>query len=93
VRAGLGATFLYRRPIPYGELGSNVALVDALLAARAGEFELTLEAYNLADRAYNDGEFVYASNFERGSVASNLPVRHVTVGPPRTLFLSFAIFI
>jgi hypothetical protein len=90
-RAGFGASYVYRRPLPYGEFGSNVALFDAQVAAGAGEFELALETWNLTDSEFYDGEFVYASNFERGAIASHLPVRHVTAGPPRTLLLSFSI--
>ncbi|HEY8945898.1 MAG TPA: TonB-dependent receptor, partial [Polyangiaceae bacterium] len=91
VRAGLGSTALFRRPIPFGEFGSDVMLVDLLAAARLAELELALEVWNLFDRAWNDGEFVYASNFRRGDHASALPVRHVTVGAPRQLMLSLSL--
>ena len=42
-----------------------------------------------------DGEFVYASDFgeESGQGASLVPLRHVTVGPPRTLLWSFAVYL
>jgi hypothetical protein len=90
-RAGAGATYLYRRPIPYGELGSDVMLVDLVLGARLREFELTLETWNLFDRDWNDGEFVYASNFRRGAIASELPVRHVTAGAPRSALVSLTL--
>jgi iron complex outermembrane recepter protein len=92
-RFGIAGTFLYRRPIPYGEFGSNLMRVDAQAGARFGEFELLLEAHNLLDHALYDGEFVYASNFERGAIASDVPVRHVTAGAPRILLLSFAVHI
>jgi hypothetical protein len=92
-RFGIGSTFLYRRPIPYGELGSNLMRVDAQAGARFGEFELLLEACNLLAEDFYDGEFVYASNFERGAIASEVPTRHVTAGAPRSLLLSFALYI
>jgi iron complex outermembrane recepter protein len=92
-RFGIAGTFLYRRPIPYGGLGSNVMRVDAQAGARFGEFELLLEAYNLLGQDFYDGEFVYASNFARGAIASEVPARHVTAGAPRTLLLSFAVHI
>ena len=65
-RVGAGATYLYRRPIPFGELGTDVALLDAVAGARLDEVELKLECWNLLDAEWNDGEFVYASNFQRG---------------------------
>jgi iron complex outermembrane recepter protein len=93
LHAGAGGTALFRRPIPYGEIGTDVFLVDAVAGARLQEVELVLEAFNLFDREWNDGEFVYASNFERGRLPSELPVRHVTVGAPRHLMLSLSFFI
>jgi iron complex outermembrane receptor protein len=92
-RFGVAGTFLYRRPIPYGELGSNLMRVDAQAGARFGEFELLVEAFNLLDQQAYDGEFVYASNFERGAIASEVPARHVTASAPRSLLLSFALHI
>jgi iron complex outermembrane recepter protein len=92
-RAGVATTFVYRRPLPYAELGSDVMVVDAQAGARFGEFELLGEAFNLFDHDYYDGEFVYASNFERGAVASQIPVRHVTAGAPRSFFVSLAVYL
>ncbi|MEZ4228932.1 MAG: TonB-dependent receptor [Polyangiaceae bacterium] len=90
---GLGLTYLYRRPIPYGELGTNVFLMDARVAARLKEVELSLESFNLLDTDWNDGEFVYASNFNQGSAPSLLPVQHVSAGAPRTVMATLTLFI
>ena len=90
---GAGATYLYRRPIPFGELGTDVMLLDAVAGARLAEVELKLEVWNLLDAEWNDGEFVYASNFRRGGVASQIPVRHITAGAPRSFMLSLALYI
>jgi len=92
-RAGVATTFVHRRPLPYGEMGSDVMVVDARAGARLGEFELVGEVFNLLDREYHDGEFVYASSFERGAVASQLPARHVTAGAPRSFFVSLAVYL
>jgi iron complex outermembrane receptor protein len=92
-RAGVATTFVYRRPLPYAEFGSDVMVVDAQAGARFGEFELLGEAFNLFDHDYYDGEFVYSSNFERGAVASQIPVRHVTAGAPRSFFVSLAVYL
>jgi iron complex outermembrane recepter protein len=92
-RIGAGATYLYRRPIPFGELGTDVMLLDAVAGARLAEVELTFEVWNLLDAEWNDGEFVYASNFQRGAAGSQIPVRHITAGAPRSLMLSLALYI
>ena len=90
---GWGSTYLYRRPIPYGEWGSDVYLVDARAAVRRAEIELGIEAFNLFDLAWNDGEFVYASNFDQTATPSLLPVRHVTAGAPRTWLATLTIYL
>lgn len=92
-RAGAAATYLYRRPIPFGELGSDVMLVDLKLGATFGEIALDLDVTNVLDRSWYDGEFVSPSSFTPGQVASALPVRHVTAGAPRSLLLSLTLHI
>jgi iron complex outermembrane recepter protein len=88
---GWGFTYLGRRPLPYAEMGHDVFLTDARASVRIGPVETGLEAFNLFNADWYDGEFVYASAFS--GAASLVPVRHVTVGPPRSLFWTLAIFV
>ncbi|HEX2877650.1 MAG TPA: TonB-dependent receptor [Polyangiaceae bacterium] len=88
---GWGFTYLARRPLPYAEMGHDVFLTDARASVRVGPVETGLEAFNLFNANWYDGEFVYASAFS--GAASLVPVRHVTVGPPRSLFWTLAIFV
>jgi len=88
---GLGLTLLGRRPLPYGEMGHDVVLADAAARARWRAVEVSLEVFNLLDTGWYDGEFVYASSQSRGAVASLVPQRHVTVGAPRTAWLTGAL--
>jgi iron complex outermembrane recepter protein len=90
-RLAVGQTYIGRRPLPYSELGHDAYLLDAGAEVRAGPVALTLEAFNLLDAEWYDGEFVYASAF--GSTASLVPQRHVTVGPPRSFLLTLALFL
>ncbi len=72
-RLGFASTFLGGRPLPYGEFAHNVFLVDARAAVRVREVELGLDVFNLLDANWYDGEFVYASNFTPGAIASLVP--------------------
>lgn len=91
VRVGLGLSYLALRPLPFGELGHDIFTADASAGARLGEVEVRLDATNLLDAAYYDGEFVYASQFQQGATESLVPQRHVTVGPPRAFFATVAL--
>lgn len=81
---------LLNRPLPYGELGSDVLLFGALLKLAYGPLELGLEGENLFDAKWYDGEFVYTSDFEEVP-RSALPERHVTVGAPRSFMASLSL--
>lgn len=95
VRASLGTglSYLYRRPLPYGEIGSNVFVMDVRAAIRMQELELSLDTYNLLNVDWNDSEFVYASNFDQGRNPSLIPVKHFTAGAPRTVLFTLALHI
>lgn len=93
LRGHLGAalTGFGRRPLPYGELGHDALLADVRAALRLGPLETSLDVQNLLNAEWYDGEFVYSSRF--GDAASLVPVRHVTVGPPRTFLWSLALYV
>jgi iron complex outermembrane receptor protein len=88
---GVGTTYLGSRPLPYSEDGRDLFLVDALARLRYGPVAAGVEALNLLDAEWYDGEFVYPSAF--GGSVSRVPVRHVTVGPPRSLYFSLAVYL
>lgn len=89
--AGAGVSYLVGRPLPFGETGSGIFLMDARLGVRVPAAEIELRGYNLLGAEWYDSEFVYASRFDTGG--SLLPVRHVTAGAPRTLLLSLTLHI
>lgn len=93
LKAHLGAAFTYvgRKPLPYSEFGHDALLVDARAELRLGPVQTSLDVFNVLGRDWYDGEFVFASRF--GSAASLVPVRHVTVGPPRTVLWSLTLFV
>ncbi|MDB4947028.1 MAG: Outer rane receptor protein [Labilithrix sp.] len=92
-RFGLGGTGVARRPLPYAELGHDYFLVDALASVRIKEIELGVSAFNLLDLDWYDGEYTFASSFQRGQNRSLVPERHVTVGPPRTVMATLSLYL
>ena len=92
-RIGTGLEGLIRRPLPFGDVGQNVFLIDASAALRLREIEIGVDVFNLLDTSWYDGQFVYGSNFSRAPNPPRVPFRHVTVGPPRTLFFSLTLFV
>lgn len=92
-RLGLGATLLHSRPLPFGETGRDAMITDAGAALRYRFAEIGLEIQNLFDAGWFDGEFVYASSWDRGGAPALLPARHITAGAPRSFLVSFALFL
>jgi hypothetical protein len=93
VRAGTGLSLLARRPLPYHQFGHDIFLIDASAQVRVGPVELGLEAFNLLNARWYDGEFVFASRWNPGQAAALVPQRHVTVGAPRTVLATLALFL
>ncbi|NUP14439.1 MAG: TonB-dependent receptor [Polyangiaceae bacterium] len=85
LKAGTGLSFVGMRPLPFGEMGHDIFLVDATLGLRWKEIEAKVDVFNLLNARWYDGEFTYASNFERGASPSLVAQRHVTVGYPITV--------
>jgi outer membrane cobalamin receptor len=92
-RAGAGASLLARRPLPYREMGDDVFLLDATVGAGLGPIEARVDAFNLLDAAWYDGQFVYASRWDQNAAPSLVPQRHVTVGAPRTVLFTLAVYL
>jgi iron complex outermembrane receptor protein len=90
---GVGQTGLARRPLPYGEMGHDASLLDLVASVRLREVELGAAAYNVMNLAWYDGEYTFASNFQRGAAPSLVPARHVTVGAPRTILATLSLFL
>jgi iron complex outermembrane receptor protein len=88
---GVGLTYLGRRPLPYSEMGHDVFLTDLNASVRVGPLRSELAVFNALNADYYDGEFVYASSF--GGAASLVPVRHVTVGAPRSVLWSLTVYL
>lgn len=89
LRAGLGASVLSRRPLPYGDAAAAFGLVDAALAANLGPLELELSLFNALDERYAAVEYSFSSDWNSGSgVRPRTPARHTAAGSPRSWMLT-----
>jgi hypothetical protein len=74
-------------------LGHDYSLLDAVARVRLAEAELGLSAFNLLNLNWYDGEYTFASNFQRGAAPSLVPARHVTVGAPRSILATLTLYL
>lgn len=91
-KIGAGWSYLFNRPLPYGETGTDVFLLDAQASLRLQEVEIGISATNLLGHEYNDSELVYPSTFGSGPMQL-IPRRHVTTGAPRTVLATLTIYL
>jgi outer membrane receptor protein involved in Fe transport len=89
--AGVGLTYVGRRPLPYNQLSDPLFNLDASASFEWRRFELGIEVTNLLDRRYRLGEYNYTSDFHSAEQPTLVPVRHFAAGPPRMLFVTLAI--
>lgn len=89
-RVGIGLEGFAGRPLPTGESGKNLLLVDAVAAVGWREVELSVNATNLLGvRAY-DTQLVYATN-PLARPAAPPPSANVLVTAPTAVFLTLQI--
>lgn len=90
-RAAVGYQALGARPLPFGERGDPVHLLDATLGFEVGVLRVGVEGMNLLGREWAAEELVYASNFNPSMTPSRLPARHIHAGMPRTLLFTLGL--
>ena len=73
------------RPLAHGARAGALSTLDALLLYRRGHWEVSLQVDNLLDTRLREGEFNYASWFDRNESRSLVPRVHYAAGPPRTI--------
>jgi len=93
VSAGLGASWIGARPLPFSETTPARFVLDAGASVRWRAFELGVSARNLTDARWRDGVFNYPSNFAQGTSGSRVPTEHFTAGRPFTLLGSVTLYL
>lgn len=81
---GLGYTFIGERPLAFSQSSPRVNLLDLSAGLSWWFLELGLQIFNVANAQYAAQEFVFESNWDPGTPASDTPARHVAAGAPRT---------
>jgi hypothetical protein len=92
-RFGLGANWVGRRPLPYGQRSDTLFVVDAHAEWQWRHFTLGFAVTNLFNRRYRLSEFHYVSNFQATHLSPPplVPARHFVAGPPLAFWVSLAI--
>ncbi|MFV8749800.1 TonB-dependent receptor plug domain-containing protein [Nannocystaceae bacterium ST9] len=91
--AGLGASWVAPRPLPLGQYGTGIAVVDLGASVRWRWIELGLQFRNLFNHRYNSFEYVYPSNFSSPTgFASMLPAQHLSAGEPFNAFATLTLW-
>jgi iron complex outermembrane recepter protein len=81
-RAGGHLTFLAARPLAHGAVSGAQAVVDLVGSYRFARWEVGLQVDNALAQKWREGEFHFASQFDRGQPASMLPRLHYAAGRP-----------
>lgn len=81
-RAGLRFLAIAPRPLPHGATSSALTRLDLTLGYHWPVWRLDLEVENLLGQQIRDGEFHYASHWQRSAPASHLPALHSVAGSP-----------
>ncbi|HEY0713087.1 MAG TPA: TonB-dependent receptor, partial [Polyangia bacterium] len=88
---GVRAIALGPRPLAHGARGGSAFIADALLGHRGRWWDVSLSVENLAGTRWREGEFNYASWFDRSQPRSEVPRLHYAAGPPRVIQLSVGV--
>ncbi|QDG51088.1 TonB-dependent receptor [Persicimonas caeni] len=84
-RAGLAARAIGVRPLAHGAQAAPLGIVDATLGYRWRWLQLDLQVENALGARWREGEYHYASWWDRSQARSQLPVIHYVAGTPRTV--------
>ena len=81
------------RPLPYGATSSTVALVDVGASYRQGHIQIDVQLDNLFNSRWKEGEYNFASWFDRDTPRSAIPALHHLAGPPRTVRVGLTLWL
>ncbi|MFO0550925.1 MAG: TonB family protein [Polyangiaceae bacterium] len=89
-RIGLGAGYIGRRALPYGQRSDMIFTLDASIGAKWRFLNFDIQGTNLLDLQYREAEFNYVSDFDPSDPASLVPARHFAAGAPLTILATLS---
>ncbi|AWV88579.1 TonB-dependent receptor [Bradymonas sediminis] len=91
-RAGLRALAVAPRTLPHGATGATLLMTDLTVGYHWDWLRLDLEVENLLNQRLREGEYHYASHWQPGAPASEIPVLTTTAGPPLNARLTLSLY-
>jgi outer membrane receptor protein involved in Fe transport len=82
VKAGAQLVAVAPRPLAHGATGDRVAVMNLLGSYRLEWFDIGMQIDNLWNARWREGEYHYASRFDPGQPASQIPKIHYAAGRP-----------
>lgn len=90
-RAGLRWFAMGRRPLSYGATAGALTVLDASLGYQWRWLGLDLSVDNVLGTRWRDGEYHFASYWNRNDAPSQIPTIHFVAGPPRMVRIAGSI--
>lgn len=84
-RAGTRLQVVGSRALPHGARSAAYALLDLSVGYRTGPLQVDVQIDNATDAQWKEGEYHYASWWDRGEQRSTLPSLHFIAGAPLTV--------
>ncbi len=82
VQAGVGYSYLSRRPLPYGEFAEPLHQLDARASFGWPFLEIGIDVQNILNRELAATEYAFVSDWGTQPLPSRLPSRHFAAAPP-----------
>ncbi|MBL9101587.1 MAG: TonB-dependent receptor [Myxococcales bacterium] len=84
-RAGARLQVVGSRALPYGARSATYALLDLSVGYRTGPLQLDIQIDNATNAQWKEGEYHYASWWDKDEPRSTLPSLKFIAGPPLTV--------
>lgn len=91
-RAGARLQVVGARPLPHGARSATYALLDLSAGYRRGPLELGVQIDNATNARWKEGEYHFASWWNRDDPRSTLPSLHYIAGPPLAVRLATTLY-
>lgn len=84
-RAGARLQVVGSRALPHGARSATYALLDLSVGYRTGPLQVDVQVDNATNAQWKEGEYHYASWWDKADPRSTIPSLHFIAGPPLTV--------